>query len=365
MESNFFNMMLMLKRVGLMCVFALNMVLALAQAPGTVFPSGTFGVDYNAFNSKNKREGEWIRVYKSNPKVMYYRGAFLNGVPIGVFEFYNEKGYLKSTVNHIQDTTINDVVNYYSDGKTVNSKGRYVGKKVGKTWERQKQGLWEFFDADGRLIRFENYKDNLLNGESKVYFANGQISHEMIFLNDKMNGPFTEYTVEGKISKKGTYKNGIYDGNIVVNYDSGKKKEEGKFVNGLREGSWNFYLETGLPELTIWFKADKIEKKHYANGTFQTYYDSGIPQSEYTYKNYNKEGAFAEYYDKGSYEQIPASPEDVAQGIAYREQLKGTQVKQKGKYVNGQLSGEVLYFKISGELEKTEVYENGKLKETK
>ena len=77
------------------------------------------------------------------------------------------------------------------------------------------------------------------------------------------------------------------------------------------------------------------------------------------------EGAFAEYYDKGTYEQIPASPEDVAQGIAYREQLKGTQVKQKGKYVNGQLQGEVFYYKITGELEKTEVYENGKLKETK
>jgi antitoxin component YwqK of YwqJK toxin-antitoxin module len=186
-----------------------------------------------------------------------------------------------------------------------------------------------------------------------------------MYLGDKMNGPFTEYTVDGKVSKKGSYKNGVYDGNIVVNFDSGKKKEEGKFVNGMREGSWNFYLETGLPELTIWFKADKIEKKHYANGTFQTFFDSGIPQSEYSYKNYNKEGAFVEYYDKGSYEQIPASPEDVAQGIAFREQLKGTQVKQKGKYLNGQLNGEVLYYKISGELEKTEVYENGKLKETK
>jgi antitoxin component YwqK of YwqJK toxin-antitoxin module len=199
-------------------VFALNFLVTSAQAPGTVFPTGTFGVDYNAFNSKNKREGQWIRVYKSNPKVMYYRGAFLNGVPIGVFEFYNEKGYLKSTVNHIQDTTINDVVNYYADGKTVNSNGRYVGKKVGKTWERQKQGLWEFFDADGRLIRFENYKDNLLNGESKVFYANGQISHEMMYANDEMNGPFSEYTLEGKLSKKGSYKNGIYDGNIVVNY---------------------------------------------------------------------------------------------------------------------------------------------------
>ena len=349
----------------LIFLLGLNMLNAIAQAPGTVFPTGTFGVDYNLFNASNKREGVWIRVYKTNPKVMYYKGSFKNGVPTGVFEFYNDKGLLKSTVNHIQDTTINDVVNYYADGKTLNSKGRYVGKVVARKWERQKQGKWEFFDADGRLIRFENYKDNLLNGESKVYYANGQVSHEMMYLGDKMNGPFTEYTIEGKVSKKGGYKNGIYDGNIVVNYDSGKKKEEGKFVNGMRDGGWNFYLETGLPELTIWFKADKVEKKHYANGTFQTFFDSGIPQSEYSYKNYNKEGAFVEYYDKGAYEQIAASPEDVAQGIAFREQLKGTQVKQKGKYLNGQLNGEVLCYKISGELEKTEVYENGKLKETK
>jgi antitoxin component YwqK of YwqJK toxin-antitoxin module len=349
----------------LIFLLGLNMLNAIAQAPGTVFPTGTFGVDYNVFNASNKREGVWIRVYKTNPKVMYYKGSFKNGVPTGVFEFYNDKGLLKSTVNHIQDTTINDVVNYYADGKTLNSKGRYVGKVVARKWERQKQGKWEFFDADGRLIRFENYKDNLLNGESKVYYANGQVSHEMMYLGDKMNGPFTEYTIEGKVSKKGGYKNGIYDGNIVVNYDSGKKKEEGKFANGMREGGWNFYLETGLPELTIWFKADKVEKKHYANGTFQTFFDSGIPQSEYSYKNYNKEGAFVEYYDKGAYEQIPASPEDVAQGIAFREQLKGTQVKQKGKYLNGQLNGELLYYKISGELEKTEVYENGQLKETK
>ena len=354
-----------LKDVFLIVLFFVNVMLAVGQAPGTVLPSGTFGVDYNAFNNANKREGIWIRVYKLNPKVMYYKGTFKNGVPTGLFEFYNEKGLLKSTVNHVQDTTINDVVNFYSDGKTMNSKGRYVGKMVGKTWERQKQGRWEFYDADGRLIRFENYKDNLLNGESKIFFANGLTSHEMLYLNDKMNGPFTEYTVEGKINKKGSYKDGIYDGNIVVNYENGKKKEEGKFVNGIREGGWYFYLETGLPELTIWFKNDTIEKKNYANGTFQTYYDSGIPKSEYTYKSYNKEGAFVEFYDKGSYEQIPASPEDIAQGIMQREQLKGTQVRQKGKYVNGQLSGEVLYFKISGELEKTEVYENGKLKETK
>jgi antitoxin component YwqK of YwqJK toxin-antitoxin module len=77
------------------------------------------------------------------------------------------------------------------------------------------------------------------------------------------------------------------------------------------------------------------------------------------------EGKFVEYFETGYFEQIPASEEDRKQGIIYREQLVGTQVKRRGSYVKGQLHGEITYFNIGGEVEKIEVYEMGKLKETK
>lgn len=346
-------------------VLCLGAQLGFAQIPGKVFPDGTFGVDYNAFDSKNKRDGVWIRVYKSNPEVMYYKGKFAHGIPVGLFEFYSEKGLLKSTIDHVQDTTINDVTNYYADGVTVISKGRYVGKKLTKKWERLKQGRWEFFDEKGRLIRYENYKDNILQGESKVYFQNGQVSHELIYTNGKLNGPFQEFNNDGKLSKKGAYVDGNFQG-LVSFYDVlGNKSKEGKYVKGKKEGDWSFYAPSGVIEAVVVFKNDIEGEKKYANGTFDFYYANEIPKAEYSYRNFLLEGKFVEYYETGHFEQIPASQEDKAQGIVYREQLVGTQVKRRGSYVKGQLNGEITYFDIGGAIEKIEVYEMGKLKETK
>jgi antitoxin component YwqK of YwqJK toxin-antitoxin module len=358
----------MITKLRALLILSVLSVMALegvSQVPGKIFPEGAFGKDYNAFDSGNKRDGVWIRVYKYHPEIMYYKGNYKHGVPSGVFEFYSENGLLKSTIDHVQDTTINDVTNYYTDGKTILSKGRYVGKKLNKKWERQKQGRWEFYDERGQLIRFENYKDNVLQGESKVFYKNGQLSHELIYVNGKLNGPFQEFNSDGKLAKKGAYLEDNFNG-VVVFYDvNGSKSKEGKFVKGKKEGEWSYYAPSGQLEAIVFFKNDVEGEKKYANGTFDFYYPNEIPKAEYTYRNFLLEGKFVEYFETGHFVQIPASEEDKADGIIYREQLVDTQVKRKGSYVKGQLHGEITYFNIGGEVEKVEVYEMGKLKETK
>jgi antitoxin component YwqK of YwqJK toxin-antitoxin module len=349
----------------LLITFCVSVREGFSQVPGKSIPDGVFGKDYNAFDANNKREGVWIRVYKYHPDIMYYKGKYAHGVPTGIFEFYSENGLLKSMVDHVQDTTINDVTNFYADGKTVISKGRYVGAKLNKKWDRQKQGRWEFYDEKGQLIRFENYKDNVLQGESKVYYSNGQLSHELIYLNGKLNGSFQEFNSDGKLAKKGAYLEDSFHGLVTFYSVNGSKSKEGKFVKGKKEGEWSFYAPSGVVEATAMFKNDIEGEKKYANGTFDFYYANEIPKAEYSYRNFMLEGKFIEYFETGHFEQIPASEEDKAQGIIYREQLVGTQVKRKGSYLKGQLHGEITYFNIGGEVEKIEVYEMGKLKETK
>jgi antitoxin component YwqK of YwqJK toxin-antitoxin module len=336
-----------------------------SQVPGKVFPDGEFGKDYNAFDAKNKRDGIWIRVYQSHNDIMYYKGKFAHGVPTGIFEFYSENGLLKSVVDHVQDTTINDVTNYYADGKTVISKGRYVGKSINKKWNRNKEGRWEFYDEKGHLIRFENYKDNILSGESKVYYSNGQLSHELIYVNGKLNGPFQEFNSDGLLAKKGAYLDDNFHGVVVFNDSEGRKRKEGKFVKGKKEGEWSYYAPSGVLEAVVIFKNDIEGEKKYANGTFDFYFANEIPKAEYTYRNFLLEGKFVEFYETGHFIQIPASEEDRAEGIIYREQLVDTQVKRKGNYLGGKLNGEITYFNIGGEVEKIEVYEKGILKSTK
>jgi antitoxin component YwqK of YwqJK toxin-antitoxin module len=354
-----------LRVIFILAVLLVSLKEGFAQVPGKVLPDGEFGKDYNAFDAKNKRDGVWIRVYKYHPEIMYYKGKYAHGIPTGIFEFYSENGLLKSTIDHVQDSTINDVTNYYTDGKTVLSKGRYVGKKLNKKWERQKQGKWEFYNERGNLIRYENYKDNVLQGESKVYYPSGQLSHELLYVNGKLNGPFQEFNSDGKLAKKGNYLDDNFHGIVVFNGPNGTKAKEGKFEKGKKEGEWSYFAPSGQLEAKVMFKNDKEGEKKYANGTFDFYYPNEIPKAEYTYRNFLLEGKFVEYFEIGHFEKLPASEEDKAEGIIYREQLVGTQIKRKGSYVKGQLHGEVISFDIGGAIEKIEIYEMGTLKETK
>ncbi len=357
----------MIKNVSFFLVFIMLAATSWSQLPGTKLPAGEFGIDYNALNANKKREGLWIRVYSTNPKIMYYKGQFKNGVPQGVFEFYSEKGALKSTVNHVQDTTINDVVNYFPDGKTVMSKGRYVGMKLkDKPWERMKSGEWQYFNEEGKIIRIENLKNGTLEGSMKNYYPNGTLSHEHTYKIGLKNGPFTEYAENGALIKKGEYLNDAYHNLVSFYNQDGKKAYEGTYSNGVKNGTWRTFNDMELVEKEFVYVADQQKSVKYGNGVFTEYYpDTNIPQSEYKYINFKKSGPFKEWYKKGEFVEVEISPDERQDGVAYKEQLVGTQLSRSGMYLNGVLHGEIQYYKITGELEKVEVYEFGVLKSTR
>src|SRR5262245_36502836 len=100
-----------------------------SQKHGTVWPVGEPGKDYNQRNADKTKEGILIKPYPN--KNLYYRGQFKKNVPVGKFEFYYETGELMSEVEHVKDSTINDVVNFYPDGITRMSEGRYLGSPEG------------------------------------------------------------------------------------------------------------------------------------------------------------------------------------------------------------------------------------------
>jgi antitoxin component YwqK of YwqJK toxin-antitoxin module len=357
----------MIKNAAALFVFMIFLIPLGAQLPGTKLPVGEYGIDYNALNGNKKREGLWIRVYSTNPKIMYYKGQFKNGVPFGIFEFYNEKGGLKSTVNHVQDTTVNDVVNYFSDGKTMMSKGRYVGVQLkGKPWERMKTGEWQYFNEEGKTIRIENLKNGVLEGVMKNYYPNGTLSHEHTYKGGLKNGAFTEYATNGALVKKGEYLNDAYHNLVTFYNQDGKKAYEGTYSNGVKKGTWRTYNESEQVEKEFVFEGDQQKSVRYGNGVFTEYHpETNIPKSEHKYINFKKSGPFKEWYLKGEFVEVELTPEEVNEGIAYKEQLVGTQLSRTGMYLNGVLHGEVQYYKLTGELEKIEVYEFGVLKSTR
>lgn len=331
--------------------------LAIAQPkPGTVYPDGKPGVNYNVRDAKGKKHGLWVQQWQETRNLLY-RGQFDHGLPTGVWDRYYPDGALSAKVTHVQDTTITEITMFHPDGKTLAAQGRFVRKK--------KDGLWKVWNEAGVMISEENYTDSLLNGTCRYFFASGKLLKSEIYTAGIKNGPFEEYYENGKKRAEGVYLADERDGAYKAWFENGKLDCEGKYMKGLQQGAWYYYYEDGKPKITVVFNAGKETKRRYENGTFKEYYESGLPKSEYTYENAKKDGPFTEWYDMGQFVAVETTEEERAQGIVYREALKGTQIKFHGDYVNDKLEGEVIYYRENGSVEKVEEWVDGVLVKTR
>jgi antitoxin component YwqK of YwqJK toxin-antitoxin module len=324
--------------------------------PGTVYPSGKPGVDYNKQDAKGKRDGVWIQQWKDT-RNMLYNGQYDHGKPTGEWQRYYPDGNLAAVMTHVQDTMVVDAVFFHTDGATKASEGRFQKK--------QKEGNWKIWNEKGTLVSDENFKDSLLEGPCKYFFENGQLLKLETFKSGRLEGPFTEYYDNGKKKSEGTYSAGEKEGVFKQWFDSGIVDCEGKYLKGLQDGTWYYNYPNGKLKVALLYKRGKETRRKYENGTFKEYYDSQIPKLEYSFENGMKNGPFTEWYDKGQYAQVPGSAEDKEMGIIYREKLEGTQVRMKGDYVDDKLEGEVVFYRENGNIEKVEEWVDGKLVNTR
>jgi len=339
------------------CLLLLMAGLTAWSQPGKELPKGTAGKDFNVTDSKGKRQGLWVQQWKDTRNLLY-RGEYKDGLPQGEWHRYYSDGNLMAITKHIKDTVVMEVTFFHPDGKTRMTEGRYEHKK--------KQGNWKLWDERGTLLNDENYQDSLLNGNCKYYSPSGNMLKDENYIKGIKEGAFTEYFDNGKMMKQGTYKNGKMNGEYKSWYSSGAVECTGAYANGHPDGNWYCNDYDGAPKVSIKYAKGKEVKRRYENGTFKDYHENGqIPKCEYTYDNGKKNGPFTEWYDKGYFEQIPASAEDQKIGIIYREKLAGTQIKVKGEYLNDKLDGEIFYYRENGVLEKVEEWKDGALVKTR
>lgn len=330
---------------------------SLAQPkPGTVYPAGKPGVQYNVLDAKGKKHGLWVKQWKETRNLLY-RGEFSHGVPTGIWERYYEDGALSAKVNHVQDTTIIDMVQFHPNGITVAAKGRFVKKR--------KEGMWGMWNESGVMISQENFKDSILDGECRYFYDSGKLLKSEVYKQGVKNGPFTEYYENGKMKAEGTYLGDEKDGDYKAWFENGKQDCYGKYIKGLQQGAWYYFYDDGKPKITVVFNAGRETKRRYENGTFKEYYESGLPKSEYSYENSKKDGPFTEWYDIGQFVVVETTEEEKAQGIVHREKLSGTQIKFHGDYINDKLEGEVVHYRLNGSVEKVEEWSDGVLMKTR
>ena len=150
------------------------------------------------------------------------------------------------------------------------------------------------FDKQANIIKKIDYKNDMIDGQSCVWYKGG------------------------RLSCKQEYKEGKQDGRSIICYDNGFLQEESDYKDGKRHGT------------TIWYSyADKMQGNKavmytYQNGLFEglqeTYYDDGKVKSQKMFSNNVANGAAIEFYEDGS-------------------------IKSECTYKNGELKGKVKEYK--------------------
>ena len=138
-----------------------------------------------------------------------------------------------------------------------------------------REGLYQVFGADGKLLEEANYKDDQLHGERKLFYANGQVE-----------------AVE-------QFANGEYTGNFLGYYENGKLKIAGNYVDNAMSGEWKRYYENGQTMEVVLFENNE------ENGPFVEYHENGKLKTEGSYKNGdNEHGELKMYKQNGELERI-------------------------------------------------------------
>ncbi len=301
----------------------------------------------NHTDAKGRKQGPWEKVHAETGKPAY-RTTFKDDEPVGTTERYFEDGSLQARIRHRKDGT--DLARiFYPEGGLM---------ATGVYRAQQRDSTWLFFGEDSVLTAEEQYNKGQKHGLSRAYYSDGSLSEKTEYKEGMRNGVWEQYYPDGNLRLKATVREGIaYDGEYLSNYANGKPMLKGRYEDGKREGSWYHYHEDGSIEVIYVYRGGKVESEHPQNGTFDAYYNNDIPRNSYTYKNGKKNGPFKEYYNQGEWRTEEAKDEfGNARPV---QKLHGTQVMREGKYLEGELHGELVTYTEKGKVKSKEMYERG------
>lgn len=302
----------------------------------------------NQVDAQNRKQGEWIKRHQETGEIAY-KAFFKNDVPVGTTERYYEDGSLQALIHHGRQGR-DRVQAFYPEGGGLMAMGNYLNQ--------ERDSVWLFFSEDSVLTAEETYQKGQKQGVARTYYPDGSISEKTTWKDGVKHGPWEQFYPDGTLKMKATVEEGIrYEGAYESYYANGKPLMKGKYVDGQKESSWYHHHEDGSVEIIYVYRSGKIESEHRQNGVFEDYFPDDIKRSSYTYKDGKKHGPFKEFYHQGEWRTEEATDEFGESRQVQR--LYGTQVKREGKYLHGELHGEVVQYNTKGKVTARERYDKG------
>jgi len=243
--------------------------------------------------------------------------------------------------------------------------------------------------VDGALISEEIFVDDLKQGDTRFFFADGKVQKVVPFKDGRADGRSVEYAEDGRILALAQYRAGVLQRREEINrYDkaglrqgpwkeflpNGKVKWEGVFVDDKRQGIFKEYDATGNLKNMVKYDMDQVQTGAQETMMLQiknTYHGNGKVSSVGSYsKQGTKEGLFRRYDEQGRVVSATIYQGDRRMsegGVNEQGAMEGPwteyyvtgEKRAEGAYKAGKREGDWSYFHRSGEVEQRGKYQNG------
>ena len=183
----------------------------------------------NRVDNQGRRQGHWVRMDKDGTKI--YEGDFVDGQETGTFTYYYADGTVRMR-------NVYSVPGVRCAHEAFDEQGRLLAR--GFYDRRNRDGRWQFFAEDGRLVKEADYRMGIKDGLHVVYTQRGDTAEVTHWRDNHRNGRWWKRIgTNGYIT--GTYVNGGLEGRLVEYDEQGLLCREGYYSDGLKHGTYRYY----------------------------------------------------------------------------------------------------------------------------
>lgn len=202
----------------------------------------------NRFDPRGEKTGYWVARYPDGG--IRYESEFVAGKPVGLMKQYHQNGSLSAEM--MFDTTGNRCfARLYRPNKMVAAEGWYTDQK--------KDSVWTYFSEAGeQVIMREPYVNGHLEGTVEHYYHTGQLAGQTAWKDSIRNGESLLFFENGNVRSRGTYVNGLREGAYDTYYPEGNPELSGNYLRNVADGDWTLYNEDGSVLFIFKYRAGKL-----------------------------------------------------------------------------------------------------------
>lgn len=108
-----------------------------------------------------------------------------------------------------------------------------------------KEGQYQRFSAEGKLLEEAHYVNDTLEGERKYFFPNGTLESVEYYRRGKNHGKYQKFYENGRLNIEQDFADGAMQGFSLAYYPNGVLKEKVTIVDSEENGPFQEYWENG------------------------------------------------------------------------------------------------------------------------